>query len=456
MELKLVIVGAGEVGSHIARKLSLENKDVTVIDKNPEALSRITEHLDVQAIEGSGCDPHVLKEAGIEEADAFLAVTDSDEINLISCFFANVLAPQVKKLARIRNESYTHFQPGLLEYHLKIDRIINPDREVAATIERLIVFPDAEDVSELAEGKIRIVGLRVNENSPVKNKSLADLRQQHKDLGFVVGAIFRNEKLIVPKGQDVLQPGDFIYVVSERTVARKVLKMFGCHEDPPRNILIIGGGKIGLITARHLENRDLHIRILEKDRKRCDYLSEVLNRAVVIHGDGTDQQILSEENISRMDLVLALTGDEETNILSSLLAKRLGAKRVITRISKFSYMPIVYAIGLGHVVNPRLSAINSILQYIRQGKILSAVTLRGEEAEVLEVEAVENSEIVGELLKNIKFPQGVLVLAVMRSKDIVIPTGNTVIHPGDRVIILVERKAIPRIEKQLSIKMRSF
>lgn len=454
--MKLVIVGAGEVGSHIARKLSLENKDVTVIDKNPEALSRITEHLDVQAIEGSGCDPHVLKEAGIEEADAFLAVTDSDEINLISCFFANVLAPQVKKLARIRNESYTHFQPGLLEYHLKIDRIINPDREVAATIERLIVFPDAEDVSELAEGKIRIVGLRVNENSPVKNKSLADLRQQHKDLGFVVGAIFRNEKLIVPKGQDVLQPGDFIYVVSERTVARKVLKMFGCHEDPPRNILIIGGGKIGLITARHLENRDLHIRILEKDRKRCDYLSEVLNRAVVIHGDGTDQQILSEENISRMDLVLALTGDEETNILSSLLAKRLGAKRVITRISKFSYMPIVYAIGLGHVVNPRLSAINSILQYIRQGKILSAVTLRGEEAEVLEVEAVENSEIVGELLKNIKFPQGVLVLAVMRSKDIVIPTGNTVIHPGDRVIILVERKAIPRIEKQLSIKMRSF
>lgn len=454
--MKLVIVGAGEVGFHIAQKLSSESKDVTVIDKNPEALRRLTEHFDVQAIEGSGCDPHILKEAGIEEADAFLAVTDSDETNLIACFFANVLAPEVKKLARIRNEAYTHFQPGLLEHHLKIDKIINPDREVVAAIERLITFPDVEDVSELAEGKIRIAGFRATENSPVKNKMLLKLRQQHNDLSFVVGAIFRNDRLIVPKGNDVIEPGDFIYVVSERTVMRKVLRLFGCHEDPPRNILIIGGGKIGLLTARHLEARDLHIRLLERDRKRCDFLAEVLNRAVVIHGDGTDQQILEEENISRMDLVLALTGDEETNILSSLLAKRLGAKRVITRISKFAYMPIVYAIGLGHVVNPRFSAINSILRYIRQGKILSAVTLRGEEAEVLEVEAVEKSGIVGRPLKEIGFPKGALVLAVLRSKEIVIPTGDTIINPGDRAIILAERKVIPRVEKQLSIEMRAF
>lgn len=454
--MKFVVVGAGEVGFHIAQKLSSENKDVTVIDKNPDTLRRITEHLDVQVIEGSGCDPNILKEAGLEEVDTFLAVTDSDETNLIACFFANLIAPDVKKLARIRNEAYTHFSPGLLEHHLRIDKIINPDREVVTTIERFIIFPDAEDVSEFADGKIQLIGFRVSEESPIKDMTLATIRQQHSELRFVVGAIFRNETLIVPKGGDTIKAGDFIYIVCEKKFIRQVFKLFGCHGDIPRNLLIIGGGKMGFLTARQLESRDLHIRILERDRKRCDFLSENLNRTVVIHGDGTDQQILEEENISRMDLVLALTGDEETNILCSLLAKRLGSRRIVTRISKFSYMPIVYAIGLTHIVNPRLSAINSILQYVRQGKILSAVTLRGEEAEVLEVEALENSDLVGQPLKDIKFPKGALILAVIRSKEIVIPTGTTVIHPNDHVIILAERKAISHLEKQLSVRMRSF
>lgn len=453
--MKFIIVGAGEVGFHIAQKLSSENKDVTIIDKNPEALKRITEHLDVQVIEGSGCDPHILKDAGLEETDTFLAVTDSDETNLIACFFANLIAPEVKKLARIRNEAYTHFRPGLLESHLKIDKIINPDREVVATIERFIRFPDAEDLSEFADGRIQLVGFRVSEESPVKGMTLAEIRKRYEELLFVVGAIFRNETLIVPKGDNTIEVGDLIYVVSEKKFVRKIFKLFGRHGDIPRNILIIGGGKMGLLTAKQLESRDLYIRILEKDRKRCDILSEVLNRTVVIHGDGTDQQILEEENISRMDLVLALTGDEETNILSSLLAKRLGARRVVTRISKFSYMPIVYAIGLTHIVNPRLSAINSILQYVRQGRILSAVTLRGEEAEVLEVEAMENSDLVRRPLRDIKFPKGSLVLAVFRGEEIVIPTGATVIYPNDRVVILAERGAISRLEKQLSVNVRS-
>ncbi|MCX7823492.1 MAG: Trk system potassium transporter TrkA [Syntrophobacterales bacterium] len=454
--MRFVIVGAGEVGFHIAQKLSSENKDVTLIDKNAEALRRITEHLDVQAIEGSGCDPHILKEAGLGEAETFLAVTDSDETNLIACFFANLIAPNVKKLARIRNEAYTHFQPGLLERHLKIDKIINPDRELVATIERFIMLPDAEDVSEFADGRIQLIGFRLSEGSEVTGMSLAEIRQRHEGLRFVVGAIFRNETLIVPKGDNRIEAGDFIYVVCERKLVKQILRLFGCYSDMPRNILIIGGGKIGLLTAKLLETRDLHIRILEKDRKRCDHLSELLNRTLVIHGDGTDQQILEEENISRMELVLTLTGDEETNILCSLLAKRLGAQRIITRISKFSYMPIVYAIGLTHVVNPRLSAINSILHYIRRGKILSAVTLRGEEAEVLEVEAMKDSDLVGRPLRDLKFPRGALVLAVIRAKEIIIPTGETAIHPSDRVIILAERKAIPRLENQLSVRVRSF
>jgi trk system potassium uptake protein TrkA len=452
--VKLIIVGAGEVGFHIAHRLAQENKEVVVIDKNPEALRRLMEFSDVQTVEGSGSDPRILQAAGIEEAQTFLAVTDTDETNLIASFYANILAPHIKKLARIRNEAYTHFQPGLLEKHLNLDKIINPDEELVHTIERLIAVPDAEDVRDLAEGRIQLIAMRVLAESPLKGKSLIELGRMADGLPFIIGAIFRNETLIVPTGKDVLHAGDLLYLASDKDHIGKVLAFFGCRGKLPENILIIGGGDIGLRLARRLENRALHVRLLEKDRARCDQLSEVLHRTIVLHGDGTDQTILMEENIAQMDLVLSLTGDEETNIVCSLLSQRLGARRLITRISKFAYMLIAQAIGLGRVVNPRLSAINSILQYVRRGKIVSALSLKGEEVEVLEAEAIADSPIVGRPLKDIGFPKGALVLAVVRGAKPSIATGYTVILPGDRVVVLCARKAVPQLEKRLSVQVR--
>ncbi len=452
--MKLIIVGAGEVGFHIAHRLSQENKEVVVIDKNPEALRRLMELSDVQTLEGSGSDPRMLQAAGIEEAQTFLAVTDADETNLIASFYANLLAPRIKKLARIRNEAYSHFRPGLLEKHLNLDKIINPDEELVHTIERLIAVPDAEDVRELAEGRLQLVAVRVPAGSALKGKSLMELGRMAGGIPYIIGAIFRNESLIVPTGKDTLHAGDLLYVVSDKDHVGKVLAFFGCRGKSPENLLIIGGGDIGLRLARRLENRALHVRLLEKDRARCDALSEALHKTIVLHGDGTDQTILMEENIAQMDLVLSVTGDEETNILCSLLSQRLGARRLITRISKFAYMPIAQAIGLGRVVNPRLSAINSILQYVRRGKILSAVSLKGEEAEVLEAEAIADSPIVGRPLKDVKFPKGALVLAVVRGEKPAIAAGSTEIQPGDRVVVLCARKAVPQVEKHLSVSMR--
>lgn len=452
--MKLIIVGAGEVGFHIAHRLSQENKEVVVIDKNPEALRRLSDLADVQTLEGSGSDPRMLQAAGIEEAQTFLAVTDADETNLIATFYANILAPKIKKMARIRNDAYTHFQPGLLEKHLNIDKIINPDQELVRTIERLIAVPDAEDVWELAEGRIQLIGIRVPFGSPLEGKSLMELAQVSSELPYIVGAIFRDDTLIVPKGKDTLHPGDLIYVVTDKDHRSGVLSFFGCRGRAPENILIIGGGNIGLRLAMQLENRELRVRLLEKDRGRCDMLSQTLNKTIVLHGDGTDQVILLEENIAHMDMVLTLTGDEETNMLCSLLTQRLGARRIITRISKFAYMPIAQAVGLGRVVNPRLSAINSILQHVRRGKIFSAVSLRGEEAEVLEAEAVADSPIVGRPLKDVKFPHGALVLAVVRAQKIDIATGKTVIEAGDRVVVLCSRNAVPLVEKHLSVRVK--
>jgi len=454
--LKVIIVGAGEVGFHIAQRLAEENKEVVVIDKDAAALARLTDALDVQPLEGSGSDPKVLEEAGIQEAQTFLAVTDSDETNLIACFFANVLAPDVKKLARIRSEAYTDFRPGFLEASLNLDRVINPDVEVVRTIERLISVPDAEDVSEFAEGRLHLIGIRIKEGCPVLGASMAELRQAVGNVRFVVGAIFRNDALLVPYGRDVIQRDDLVYVVCETRDLKKVLRFFGCRSEHPGNVLIIGGGDIGLRLARRLEKQSLHVRLLEKDLARCQVLADSLDHTIVLHGDGTDQRILLEENVGRMDLVVALTGDEETNILCSLLTRRLGARMAITRISKFAYMPIVNAIGLGHIVSPRLSAINTILQYVRTGKILSAFSLKGEEAEVLEVEAVERSGLVGRPLKDIKFPKGAIVLAVLRGTETIIPTGDTAIQPGERVLILSTRRAMARVEEELSVKMRTI
>ncbi len=452
--MKLIIVGAGEVGFHIAHRLSQEHKEVVVIDRNPEALKRLSDLADVQTLEGSGSDPRMLQAAGIEDAQTFLAVTDADETNLIATFYANILAPHIKKLARIRNDAYTQFQPGLLEKHLNLDKIINPDQELVRTIEGLMAVPDAEDIWELAEGRIQLVGLRVPPRSPLEGKSLIDLGQASPNLPYIVGAVFRHDHLIVPTGKDFLRAGDLIYVVSDKDHMRSVLTFFGCRGRPPENVLIIGGGDIGLRLAKQLEKRDVRVRLLEKDRTRCDVLSQTLNKTIVLHGDGTDQDILIEENIAQMDLVLSLTGDEETNMLCSLLTQRLGAQRIITRLSKFAYMPIAQAVGLGRVVNPRLSAINSILQYVRRGKILSAVSLRGEEAEVLEAEAVAHSPIVDRPLKDVKFPKGALVLAVVRGNEVAIATGKTVIQAGDRIVVLCARKAVPLVEKHLSVRVK--
>ena len=451
--MKIVIVGAGEVGFHIANRLALENKDVVVIDASSEALRRLSENIDVQTIIGSGSSPAVLEAAGINEAEIMLAVTDSDEVNLVACLMADTLSPTTKKLARLRGADFDRYHDAFKVHAPHIDTVINPEIEVVRTILRLMSVPGAVDVGEFANGRIKFVGVYLEPGSRLADVRLADLPTLITEERPLIAAIVRDDRLIIPKGNNHLRGGDLVYFISEEKRLFNHLSIFDKHVTPVKRVLIIGGGRIGYRLARTLEQQSLSVKMVECRASRCDLLAERLNRTVVLHGDGSDQSLLVEENIHDTDLVVTLTGDEETNILASLLARRLGAKKTITQINKFSYFSLMSTIGIEQVVSPRLSAINTILQHIRRGKVLSAISIKGEEGEVMEALALPTSDIVSKPLKKIAFPKGAMVAGIIRGDHIIIPSGESVIEPDDRIIIFATRAAIAGVEKILAVKL---
>jgi trk system potassium uptake protein TrkA len=454
--LKVIIVGAGEVGFHVASRLSHENKDVVVIDKDSAAIRRISDNIDVQVILGSGSSPVLLEDAGIKEAEILLAVTNSDETNLVACLVANIVSPYTKKLARIRNADFDKYHDIFRDHAPHIDTLINPEIEVVKTIDRLINMPGAVDVGKFADGRIKFIGINLDKEARLAGLRLHEIPAMLGKPSPLIAAIVRDEELIIPSGDDRLMPGDLIYLISEEKKLLDTLAIFDKHAEPVNRVLIVGGGRIGSRLATLLDDKPVYTKIIEKNPAICAKLAEKLNKVVVLHGDGSDQGLLNEENIQEMDFVITLTDDEEINILASLLAKRMGARKTITKISKFSYFSLMSMIGIEQVVSPRLSAINTILQHIRRGKVLSSLSIKGEQAEFMEAVALETSEIVGKPLKNISFPKGALVTSIIRNDNIIIPSGDSVIEPDDRIIIFATRQAIPKIEKILTVKLEYF
>ena len=454
--MKVVIIGAGEVGFHIASRLSHENKDVVVIDKDSDALRRISDNIDVQVILGSGSSPVSLEDAGIKEAEILLAVTNSDETNLVACLVANIISPYTKKLARIRNADFDKYHAIFRDHAPHIDTLINPEIEVVKTIDRLMSMPGAVDVGKFANGRVKFIGINLDKNARLAGSRLDEIVTRIGKPGPLIAAVIRDEELIIPRGDDRLLPGDLVYFISEEDKLLDTLAIFDKHAEPVNRVLIVGGGRIGSRLATLLDDKPIHTKIIEKNPAICARLAEKLNKVVVLHGDGSDQGLLSEENVQETDFVITLTNDEEINILASLLAKKMGARKTITKISKFSYFPLMSMIGIEQVVSPRLSAINTILQHIRRGKVLSSLSIKGEQAEFMEAVALETSEIVGKPLKNISFPKGILVTSIIRNDNIIIPSGDSVIEPNDKIIIFATRQSIPKIEKILTVKPEYF
>jgi len=452
--MKIIIIGAGEVGFNIAQRLSEENHDVVVIEKDPNKIRHIQNVIDVQAILGSGTNPSTLREAGIKESDIMVAATDSDEVNLIACLYAQHLTDYITKIARVRNPDYMEHREIFNQDFLNVDLVINPESEMVASILRLTEVPAATEVIDFVDGRIKLIGITIKDDSLLVGRKLSSFT----DLEHVilVGVIVRGEEVIIPKGQDTIQPNDLIYCVTRREEVSNISRLLNLREEGLSRLMIVGGGQTGLALASSLDTTTINTKIIEKDGQRCLELAEKLENVVVLNGDGTDRDLLMEENVADVDIMVAVTGDEENNVLISLLGKALGVRKTVTRIGKLSYIPLVSAIGIDTVVSPRLSAIRAILQYIRKGKVIYVAPLKGEGAEAIEFEALETSDIVNTPLSEVKFPKEAIVGAIVRGEEVIIPRGHNVIKPHDHLIIFALKGAIPKLEKLFTVKLEYF
>ena len=456
--MHIIIIGAGEVGSSLAQRLSQESKDVVIIDPVAERLRHVQELSDVQTIQGSGSSPSTLAKAGLDEADLLIAVTDSDEVNLVACLITHATYPSTTKVARVRNPEYYEKSDILGKDNLGIDLAINPEREAAQAITNLLEIPmGATDIANFAEGRVKLIGLNIEVGSPLAGRKLSMLPELNPDRNFLIVAIVRDDdNVIIPSGDDHLRVGDIVYSVTVPEGVNELFRVAGKEVDKVKRIMIVGGTNIGEYLARRFARKGFNTKLIDRDERRCEELAERYRGLTVIHGDGTNRDLLVQEGIEECDAFIGSTHDEEDNILMSLLASRTGARRVIPVVNRMTYAPLVSALGVDSVVSPRAVAVSSILGYIRAGKILSVRTLRNDVAEALEFIALETSDLVDRPLAQVKLPRGAIIGAVVRDDEIIIPTGADVLRAGDRVIAFASRKAIPKMEKALSVKVDFF
>ncbi len=447
--MRVIIVGAGEVGYQIAKFLSHEEDvEVVVVDIDSKKLSRITEELDIAVVEGEGGSPRVLKEAGADDADMLLAVTNSDETNMISCLVAKSLFNIKRKIARIRNEEYYTNKILLSPEGLDINPAINPELESAKAILRIIEAPFAYEVEDFEGGIIKVVGFRVLKDSIIAGKTLREFRDSI-DENILVGIIQREDKVIIPKGKDRIQENDIIYLPIHKDNLLKTATLIRRGLTVAKKIIIAGGGRIGYLVARELEKKDITVKIIERDMERCKFLIKRLNKTLILNGDGADKTLLEEENIGEMDIFLALTNNEELNIMSSLLAKRLGVKKVITLVNRTDFLPLAHSLGIEVVISPRLITASSILRYVRRGDILSLTTIAEDRAEIIEAGVGRTSKLAGKRIMDLDVPKATLFGAIIRNNEIIIPSGQDMVQEGDKLIIFALRDSIKKVEELL-------
>ncbi len=448
--MHIIIIGAGEVGFHLAKIFSRENHQVVMVENNHAHITRVQESLDVLVIEGSGSSVQTLSKAGIKDADLLIAVSALDEVNIIACMLADKLGVD-KKIARIRNEDFASENTVLTAQQLGIDLIINPELETAQEIVWLIKRSAATDIFEFAEGSIQLIGLRLDSTAPVIRQKLYEVSQSLTDLTFRTVAIFRKGKTIIPTGEDYFHVDDQIFVISKTESVPDLLKLCGKADESIEKIMILGGGKVGRLVAKELEkDKNLDIRLIESSHTKSKYVAESLERTLVIQGDGTDMDLLAAEGIVDMDAFISVTDDEESNIITSLLSKHLGVRRAITMVGQANYIPLMSSIGLDAAVDKRIITANAIARFIHRGEVVSVVSLPGIDAEAIELVACKKASILKKPLHKIKFPKGAIIGAVNRNGDVFVPIGTTHIEANDKVVIFALPKCIHQVEKMFA------
>lgn len=457
--MKIIILGAGQVGGTLAEHLAGEANDITVVDTDGDRLRDLGDRLDIRTVQGRGSFPTVLRQAGADDADMLVAVTSSDETNMVACQVAYTLFHTPTKIARVREAAYLT-RAGLFDNDaIPVDVLISPEQVVTNYIKRLIEYPGSLQVIDFAGGKAQLVAVKAYYGGPLVGQQLRQLREHMPNVDMRVAAIFRRDRPILPQGDTVIEADDEVFFIAAKADIRAVMGEMRRLDENYKRIVIAGGGHIGERLAEAIESR-YQVKIIEMNPARCRYLSETLNNTVVLQGSSSDRDLLMEENIANTDLFLALTNDDEANIMSSLLAKRMGARKVITIINNPAYVDLVQGGEIDIAVSPQLATIGTLLTHVRRGDIVSVHSLRRGAAEAIEAVAhgdAKSSKVIGKAIKDIALPSGTTIGAIIRADEVLIAHDATVIASGDHVILfLVDKKYIRDVERLFQVGLSFF
>ena len=458
--MKVVICGAGQVGWQIARHLSTEDNDVTVIDNKPGLVRNIIDVLDVRGITGFASHPDVLDSAGARDADMIIAATQSDEVNMVVCQIAHSIFAVPRKIARLRSKAYLDaiYSDLYRRDHLPIDVVISPETEVAEAAMRRLSAPMAFDTEFFLDGQVQLLGLRLDESGSALNTSLQQLSELFSTLKAVVVGIRRGGRLFAPEKEDQLYAGDEVYAFAALDDVARTLEIFGKSANRAERFVIVGGGNVGRAIALRLEadKRRVRAKIIERDRGIAETAADMLERTVVLHGDGLSQSLLEEANIENADALLAVTNDDKTNLLSSARAKALGVPLVISLVNDPSFVTLMVPLGIDAYINPRATTVSSILRHIRHGRIKAVYSIGDAEAEVIEAQVLSTSQIAGKELRNIDWPNGAMVGAILKKGEVVIPRGTTRVDEGDTLAVFTLAEDVPAVEALFQVSVDFF
>ncbi len=443
--MQILIVGAGDIGLQLAKRLAVENFDIAMIEADPRRVKRAKEQIDALVIEGHGSNYSALKTAGIDDADIVAAMTNNDEVNILVCQIAKK-AGVGNTLARVRNPEYTSPDHYLTQEELGIDVLIHPEKETADAVVRLIRQSSATDLIEFVDGRVQLLGIRLEKHSKLLGTPLQELAPKQGDPPMRIVAIVRRQATIIPRGHDTLEAGDQIFVISDPEYTKEFIALTGKKDTRIDDIMILGGGLIGQFIASAV-GKELNVKIIESNAEKSEEIAEVLPHTLIIHGDGTDYDLLAAEGIMDMDAFVAVTGDDETNLISTLLARHMKIPRTIALVNKVEYLPITGTIGMDAVVSKQLMTVNAVLRYIRHQRVAAIASLPGIEAQCIEYIAKSGSKITKKKLKDMQFPQDAIVGAILHGEEITVPKGDTRVAAGDRVVIFALPSALDSVDK---------
>ncbi|WP_067582086.1 Trk system potassium transporter TrkA [Endozoicomonas ascidiicola] len=457
--MKIIILGAGQVGGTLAENLAGEENDITVVDTDGVRLRELQDKIDIRTIQGKASFPGVLKQAGADEADMLVAVTNSDEVNMIACQIAYTLFHTPSKIARIRQAAYLKNQDLFANTALPIDVLISPEQVVTNYIKRLLERPGALQVLDFADGRVQLVAMKAYYGGPLVGHELRYIREHMPNVDTRIAAIFRRGNAISPKGTTVIEVDDEVFFIAAREDIRPVMSELQRLDDDYKRIIIAGGGNIGLRLAQAVEGQ-YKVKIIERDMERCQFLSETLTKAMVFNGNASDKELLISENIEETDIFCALTNDDEANVMASMLAKRLGARKVMALINNPAYVDLVQGGEIDIAISPQLATIGSLLKHVRRGDIVNVHSLRRGAAEAIEAIAhgdEHSSKVVGKALQDINLPDGATIGAIVRNDEVLIAHDSTKIETGDHVILfLTNKRKIREVEQLFQVGLGFF